>query len=230
MPSPLPSSESSSPQSSGLPLPRTLDVTDRTRVRRKPDRGSHERAVIDQILDEALICHIAFSSGGSPVVLPTTHVRIDDALYVHGSAASHMLRTLASGIDISVAVTLLDGLVLSRTAFHHSVNYRSVVLFGRAILVGEPELKRRALAALLDKLVAGRSAACRPPNDSELAATKVLALPIAEASAKVRSGPPLPDHGDDAALPYWAGVIPVELTRGAPIPATHALTEAQPTG
>jgi nitroimidazol reductase NimA-like FMN-containing flavoprotein (pyridoxamine 5'-phosphate oxidase superfamily) len=200
-------------------MTRTLEVTDRTRVRRKPGLGSHERAVIDAILDEGLVCHVAFAAGGSPVVLPTTHVRVDDAIYVHGSAASHMLRTLAGGVEVAVAVTLLDGLVLARTAFHHSVNYRSVVLFGRATLVEDPALKRRALGALVDKLVAGRSAACRPPDDAELAATKVLALPIEEASAKVRSGPPVPDEGDDAALPYWAGVVPVELVRGAPVAA-----------
>jgi nitroimidazol reductase NimA-like FMN-containing flavoprotein (pyridoxamine 5'-phosphate oxidase superfamily) len=200
-------------------MTRTLEVTDRTRVRRKPGLGSHERAVIDAILDEGLVCHVAFAAGGSPVVLPTTHVRVDDAIYVHGSAASHMLRTLAGGVEVAVAVTLLDGLVLARTAFHHSVNYRSVVLFGRATLVEDPALKRRALAALVDKLVAGRSAACRPPDDAELAATKVLALPIEEASAEVRSGPPVPDEGDDAALPYWAGVVPVELVRGAPVAA-----------
>lgn len=200
-------------------MSRTLEVTDRTRVRRKPGRGSHERAVIDQILDEALVCHIAFVGHGAPVVLPTTQVRVGDAIYVHGSAASHMLRTLAEGVDVSVAVTLIDGLVLSRTAFHHSVNYRSVVLFGRASLVEEPALKQRALAALVDKLVAGRSSACRPPNDAELAATKLLALPIEEASAKIRSGPPLADEGEDAALPYWAGVIPLHTTHGAPITA-----------
>lgn len=200
-------------------MTRTLEVTDRTRVRRKPGRGSHERAVIDAILDEGLVCHVAVIAGGSPVVLPTTHVRIDDAIYIHGSAASHLLRALAGGAEVAVAVTLLDGLVLARTAFHHSVNYRSVVLFGRATLVEDPALKRHALAALVDKLVAGRSAACRPPDDAELAATKVLALPIEEASAKVRRGPPVPDEGDDAALPYWAGVIPIELARGAPIAA-----------
>lgn len=200
-------------------MTRTLEVTERTRVRRKPGRGSHERAVIDAILDEALVCHIAFVGHGSPVVLPTTQVRDGDAIYVHGSSASHMLRTLAGGVDISVAVTLLDGLVLSRTAFHHSVNYRSVVLFGRAVLVEDPAEKRAALAALVDKLVAGRSAACRPPNDAELAATKLLALPIEEASAKIRSGPPLADEGEDAALPFWAGVIPLHTTRGAPIAA-----------
>jgi nitroimidazol reductase NimA-like FMN-containing flavoprotein (pyridoxamine 5'-phosphate oxidase superfamily) len=199
-------------------MSRTLEVTARTRVRRKPDRGSHDRAVIDQILDEALVCHVAFVADGAPVVLPTTQVRVDDAIYIHGSAASHMLRALAGGVEVSVAVTLLDGLVLSRTAFHHSVNYRAVVLFGRATLVEDPAHKLRALDALLDKLVAGRSSECRAPTDAELAATKVLALPIEEASAKIRRGPPL-DSGEDAALPYWAGVIPIALTRGAPLPA-----------
>ncbi len=200
-------------------MTRTLELTDRSRVRRKPARGSYERAVIDEILDEGLVCHVAFAAAGSPVVLPTTQVRLDDAIYLHGSVASHMLRTLAGGVDVAVAVTLLDGLVLARTAFHHSVNYRSVVLFGRAAPVEDPALKRRVLAALVDKLVAGRASACRPPNDAELAATQVLALPIEEGSAKIRSGPPLPDEGDDAALPYWAGVIPVQVTRGTPLAA-----------
>lgn len=196
-----------------------LQITERTRIRRKPGRGSHERAVLDAILDEALVCHVAFAAHGAPVVLPTTQVRVGDAIYIHGSAASHMLKTLAGGVDVSVAVTLLDGLVLSRTAFHHSVNYRSVVLFGRASLVEDPAHQRRVFAALVDKLVAGRSAACRPPTDAELAATKLLALPITEASAKIRSGPPVPDEGDDAALPFWAGVIPLHTTRGAPVAA-----------
>lgn len=200
-------------------MTRTLEVTDRTRIRRKPGRGSHDRAVIDAILDEALVCHIAFAMHGAPVVIPTTHVRVDDAIYVHGSAASAMLRTLATGVDVSIGVTLLDALVLARTAFHHSVNYRSVVLFGKATLVEDTAIKQRALAALIDKVVAGRSAACRMPNDAELVATKLIALTIDEASAKIRTGPPLPDEGDDAALPYWAGVIPLTTTRGAPITA-----------
>ncbi|MBL0216758.1 MAG: pyridoxamine 5'-phosphate oxidase family protein [Myxococcales bacterium] len=197
----------------------SLPITDRTKVRRKPTRGSHERAQIDAILDEALICHVGFASEHGPVVIPTTHVRVGDHLYIHGSAASHMLRSLAQGIEVSICVTLLDALVLSRTAFHHSVNYRSVVLFGTATLVEDTPTKLAALAALIDRVVPGRSAACRPPNDKELAATSVLGLAITEASAKARSGPPLADEGSDLALPYWAGVIPLHSSRGTPINA-----------
>ncbi|HEY0993059.1 MAG TPA: pyridoxamine 5'-phosphate oxidase family protein [Kofleriaceae bacterium] len=196
-----------------------VPVTDRTRVRRKPMRGTHERAAIDAILDEALICHVGFVADHGPIVIPTTHVRVADQLYIHGSAASHMLGSLAGGIDACVTVTLLDGLVLARTAFHHSVNYRSVVLFGRAVRVDDTQAKLAALAALIDRVAPGRSAACRPPNAKELTATTVLAVPIAEASAKIRSGPPLPDDGEDLALPYWAGVIPLHSSRGAPINA-----------
>jgi nitroimidazol reductase NimA-like FMN-containing flavoprotein (pyridoxamine 5'-phosphate oxidase superfamily) len=157
--------------------------------------------------------------GRGPVVIPTTQVRVGDRIYVHGSAVNGMLRTLSEGVDVSVAVTLLDGLVLARTAFHHSVNYRSVVIFGCATRVDDLAEKRRALDALVEKLVAGRSKACRPPNDKELAATMVLSLPIAEASAKIRQGPPLPDDGEDASLPHWAGVIPLSIARGTPIRA-----------
>jgi nitroimidazol reductase NimA-like FMN-containing flavoprotein (pyridoxamine 5'-phosphate oxidase superfamily) len=194
-----------------------LPVTDRTRVRRKPMRGSHDRAVIDAILDDALICHVGFVSKLGPCVIPTTYVRAGDQLYIHGSAASHMLRSLSGGIDACVTVTLLDGLVLARTAFHHSVNYRSVMVFGRAMPIDDPRAKLAALTALLDRVVPNRSTACRPPNTNELAATTVLGLPIAEASAKVRSGPPLLDEGEDAMLPYWAGVIPLHTSRGTPI-------------
>lgn len=197
----------------------SLFVTDRTKVRRKPQRGSHERAVIDAILDEALICHVAFVTEHGPIVIPTTHVRVEDRLYIHGSAASHMLRSLAGGIPVSVCVTLLDELVLARTAFHHSVNYRSVVMFGTATPVEDAAPKLAALAALIDRVAPQRSAACRPPNAKELAATSVLALPIEEASAKTRSGPPLPDEGEDLALPYWAGTIPLVTSRGTPVNA-----------
>jgi len=197
----------------------TLLATDRTRLRRKPTRGSFDRAVVHAILDEALVCHVAFVTPDGPVVLPTTHVRLGDQLFVHGSVASAMLRNLTGGADVAIAVTLLDGLVLARTAMHHSVNFRSVVIFGRATRLDDPEAKRAALAALIDKVQAGRTAACRAPSDAELAATHVLSLPIVEASAKIRSGPPLPDDGADAALPYWSGVIPLVTTRGTPIPA-----------
>ena len=192
---------------------------DRTRLRRKPQRGSHDRAVIDKILDEALICHIAFASPHGPVVLPTSFVRVGDELHVHGAIANAMLTRLGEGVDACVAVTLLDALVLAKTALHHSVNYRSVVLFGRGHRIDDPAKKRASLAALLDKVVANRSAECRLPNDKELAATQVIALPLAEASAKIRTGPPLAEDGADAALPYWAGLIPLVTTRGMPVPA-----------
>jgi nitroimidazol reductase NimA-like FMN-containing flavoprotein (pyridoxamine 5'-phosphate oxidase superfamily) len=205
-----------------------LPVTDRTRVRRKPQRGAHDRATIEAILDEALICHVGFVSERGPVVIPTTHARVGDQLYVHGAVASHMLRTLAQGIDVSVAVTLVDALVLARTAFHHSMNYRSVVLFGRATEVTEPATKLIGLAALVDRVGPGRSDACRPPNAKELAATCLLALPITEASAKIRTGPPLADDGEDAALPYWAGLIPLHTTRGAPVTAPDCTAPAWP--
>lgn len=197
----------------------SLPITDRTKVRRKPQRGSHERAVIDAILDASLICHVGFVSDHGPVVIPTTLVRVEDSVYIHGSAASHMLRSLAEGIEVSLCVTMLDELVLSRTAFHHSVNYRSVVMFGIARPVEDTASKLAALAALIDRVAPNRSAACRPPNAKELAATSVLALPITEASAKIRSGPPLPDEGEDLALPYWAGTIPLHTTRGTPVNA-----------
>ncbi len=194
-------------------------ATERTKVRRKPQRGSHERATIDAILDAALMCHVGFVAEHGPVVIPTTFVRIRDRVYLHGSSTNHMLRTLATGIDVCVAVSLLDELVLARTAFHHSVNYRSVMLFGRAMLIDDAGAKLEALAALLDRIVPNRSRSCRPPNAKELAATLVVAVPIAEASAKTRSGPPLPDDGEDADLPYWAGTIPLLTSRGTPVSA-----------
>jgi nitroimidazol reductase NimA-like FMN-containing flavoprotein (pyridoxamine 5'-phosphate oxidase superfamily) len=201
------------------PAPGSLSVTPRTTLRRRAGRGSHDRAEIDAILDEALVCHVAFVADGAPVVIPTAFVRVGDHLYLHGAVANRMLGALAAGAEASIAVTLLDGLVLARTAFHHSMNYRSVVLFGRGAVIEAPADKARVLDALLDRLAPGRSRASRPADAAELAATLVIAFPIAEASAKARRGPPLPDEGADAALPYWAGVIPLVTTRGAPIPA-----------
>jgi nitroimidazol reductase NimA-like FMN-containing flavoprotein (pyridoxamine 5'-phosphate oxidase superfamily) len=197
----------------------SLPVTDRTKVRRRAQRGNYDRSVVNAILDEALICHVGFVGAHGPVVIPTTHVRVGDRLFVHGSPANHMLRSAAGGVDICVSVTLVDALVLARTAFHHSVNYRSVVLFGRARHVEEVDQKLAALAALVDRAAPGRSRACRPPNKAELDGTSVLELPITEASAKIRTGPPLPDEGEDAHLPYWAGIIPLHTLRGTPINA-----------
>jgi nitroimidazol reductase NimA-like FMN-containing flavoprotein (pyridoxamine 5'-phosphate oxidase superfamily) len=188
----------------------TLTPTPRTRVRRRSERGSHERERVYRILDEGLVCHVAFVGEQGPVVIPTTYARIDDRLYLHGSPASRMLRSLESGIETSVAVTLLDGLVLARSAFHHSMNYRSAIVFGRAREVTDAEEKLAALRALVEHVVPGRSSDTRGPNVRELARTLVLALPLDEASAKLRSGPPTDDE-EDLGLDHWAGVIPLEL-------------------
>ena len=185
----------------------------RTRVRRHAERGSYDRAVIDAILDEALIAHVGFVADGAPVVIPTAFVRLGDRIFLHGSNSNHMLRTIAAG-DACVTVTLLDGLVLAKTAFHHSVNYRSVVIFGRGAIVDDAAEKRRALAALIDRMAPSRSRDCRPPDDRELAATLVVSLSTDEASAKIRTGPPLPEAAADARLPYPTGVIPLVTTRG----------------
>ncbi len=190
-------------------------TTERTRVRRLAERGRYETETIHAILDEALICHVGFVVDGQPVVIPTIHWRDGDTLYFHGSAASRMLRSLRDGVDACVTVTLLDGLVLARSAFHHSMNYRSVVVFGKAREVREDE-KVRVLDSLVEHVVRGRSKEIRPPNLKELRQTLVLALPIDEASAKIRTGGPVDDE-EDYALPVWAGVLPLTLTPGEPV-------------
>ena len=182
---------------------------DRIRVKREPHRGRYDRATIDAILDEALICHLGFEVDGQPYVIPTLHARIGDRVYVHGSAASRMLRELAGGVRVCLTVTLVDGLVLARSVFNHSINYRSAVLLGMATLV-EGEEKLAALQALTEQLAPGRWEEARQPTPQELKATWILALPIEEASAKVRSGPP-EDEPEDLQLPVWAGVVPVHL-------------------
>jgi nitroimidazol reductase NimA-like FMN-containing flavoprotein (pyridoxamine 5'-phosphate oxidase superfamily) len=194
----------------------TLPPTERTRVRRLAKRGQYDVETIHAILDEALIGHVGFVVDGLPVVIPTIQWREGDTLYVHGSAAARMLRSLKDGVDACVTVTLLDGLVLARSAFHHSMNYRSVVVFGKAREVTGEE-KVRALESLVEHVVRGRSAEVRGPSESELRQTLVLALPIEEASAKVRTGPPI-DEDEDYALPVWAGVLPLALTPGVPVP------------
>jgi nitroimidazol reductase NimA-like FMN-containing flavoprotein (pyridoxamine 5'-phosphate oxidase superfamily) len=181
----------------------------RIRVKREPHRGRYDRKTIDAILDEALLCHLGFEVDGQPYVIPTLHARIGDKVYVHGSAASRMLRQLAEGVRVCVTVTLFDGLVLARSVFNHSVNYRSVVLLGTATLVDGDE-KVDALHALTEQLAPGRWEEARQPTAQELKATWILALPIDEASAKVRSGPP-EDEPEDEHLPVWAGVVPVYL-------------------
>jgi uncharacterized protein len=195
-----------------------LPPTQRTTVRRLRQRGVYERAAIHQILDEAIVCQVGFVVDGAPYVIPTIHARLGDQLYLHGAPANHMLGTARSGVEICVSVTLLDGLVLARSAFHHSVNYRSVTVFGRACEVTDNEEKMAALTALVDHVVPGRSADARPPNASELRTTLVLRLPVEEASAKVRTGPPV-DDTVDLTLAVWAGVIPFRTVQDPPIAA-----------
>ena len=193
-----------------------LEQSEKTRINRLPQRGSYDRQTIDAILDEALICHAGFVVEGRPVVIPTIHTRIDDHLYFHGSPASGLLRNLREGVEACVTVTILDGLVLARSAFHHSMNYRSVVVFGKAEEVSDRHEKLRVLAALVEHVCRGRSADARGPNETELKQTLVLRIPILEASAKIRTGAPA-DDSEDYALPIWAGVLPLTLTPGAPV-------------
>jgi uncharacterized protein len=187
----------------------------RSTVRRHPERGAYDRAFIDAVLDEALFCHVGFVHDGQPVVIPTIHARVGDTLYLHGSPASRMLRELGGGVDVCVTATLLDGLVLARSVYNHSMNYRSAVVFGHASVVEERAEKLAALAAIVEHVVAGRGRDARAPNEKELAGTAVLALPIAEASAKARTGPPK-DFDTDVELPIWAGVIPLRLVADSP--------------
>lgn len=189
--------------------------TDRTRLRRMADRGSYDREVIDAVLDEGLVCHVGFVSDGEPRVLPTAHVRVGDSLYLHGATGNHMLRSLENA-PVCVTVTLLDGLVLARSAFHHSMNYRSVVVYGTAEPVTDHDAKRTALDALVEHIKTGRSGVARPPTDGELRATRLVRIPLAEASAKIRTGPPV-DDPDDMGLDVWAGVIPLSLEAGEPV-------------
>jgi nitroimidazol reductase NimA-like FMN-containing flavoprotein (pyridoxamine 5'-phosphate oxidase superfamily) len=191
----------------------------RTTVRRLPDRGDYRAETIRAILDEGLVAHVGFAVDGQPWVIPMTYARLGDALYLHGSVANHLLRALAGGVEVCVTVTLLDGLVLARSAFHHSMNYRSVVVFGVAQRVDAEAEKQRAFAALVEKMAPGRSrAGVRLPSAAESRKTLVVQLAIDEASAKIRTGPPI-DDPEDLELPVWAGVIPLRLTPGDPLPA-----------
>ena len=194
----------------------TLIQTERTKLKRLPARGHFDRETVYGILDEGFICHVGFAPQGQPFVIPTGYARVDDKLYIHGSQASRMLRTLSGGVDACVTVTIIDGLVLARSAFHHSMNYRSVVIFGRATIVEDREEKIAALLALSEHIIRGRWNEVRGPNEEELVLTTVLSLPLLEASAKIRTGPPLDDE-EDYALSVWAGVIPLKLEAGEPI-------------
>jgi hypothetical protein len=190
--------------------------TARTRVVREPQRAVYDRDAVYQILDEAFLCHVGFALEGQPYVIPTSYGRDGDVLYIHGSAASRMLRNLDNGIPVCVTVTLLDGLVIARSVFNHSMNYRSVVILGTATLVEDPVEKLTALRALSEHIIPGRWDDARQPNDKELKATSVLKLPISEFSAKVRVGPAVDDE-EDYSFPTWAGVIPLDVTAGAAI-------------
>lgn len=193
-----------------------ITPTERTTVRRLPDRGKYDSETIHKILDEGFVCHVGFVADGQPYVIPTNYARVDDRLYLHGSSASRMLRSLSGGIPVCVTVTLVDGLVLARAAFHHSVNYRSVVALGRATLVEDPAEKMRALELFTNHILRGRWNDVRRPTEQELKATSVLMLPLAEVSAKVRTGPPK-DNEEDYVLPIWAGVLPLPVVPAAPV-------------
>jgi hypothetical protein len=193
-------------------------ASERVRLRRKRERGNHERATIDAILDEALIAHLGIADeNGQPFVVPTLHARSGDLVYLHGSTASRTLRALGAGAQACLTVSLLDGLVLARAAMHHSANYRSVMLLGTARPVDSPPEKRAALEAIVEHIVPGRWAETRAPTENEMKATSVLALSIDEASAKIRTGPPIDDE-QDYELPVWAGVIPILSEAGKPQP------------
>jgi len=203
-------------------MPENYTPTLRTRVVRESERGVYDRAAAYQILDEGFICHVGFVADGQPFVIPTGYGRSGDNLYIHGSAASRMLRNLDQGVAMCVTVTLLDGLVLARSIFNHSMNYRSVVVLGKAVAVNDPAEKLAALRQLSEHILPGRWAQSRQPNEKELKATLVLRLPITEFSAKVRQGPPIDDE-EDYAFPTWAGVIPLQMTAGGPIDDSRLL-------
>ena len=190
--------------------------TERTKVRRKPDRGTYDRELIYSILDEAFVCHVGFIADGQPFVVPTNYVRIGDKLFLHGSTASRLMRTLASGAPFCLTVTLLDGIVFSPTATGHSVNYRSVVVIGKAELIEDPQAKLAAMRDFVEYVIRGRWATVRPPSEQELKATMVLAVPLAEVSAKVRTGFAV-DDDKDYATPAWTGVLPFKWTPGTPM-------------
>jgi uncharacterized protein len=212
-------------------------ATGRTRARRLPERAAYDRATVHAILDEGFLCHVGFVAGGQPYAIPTGYARVGETVYLHGSTGSRL--GLWPGMDVCVTVTLLDGLVLARSAFHHSMNYRSVMALGRTRAVRDPEEKEAALRALVEHIVPGRSDEVRGADRRELAATAVLALPLDEVSAKVRTGPPK-DDDPDYDLPFWAGVLPLALTPGDPVPdpvldpavppPDHVTTWARPAG
>jgi uncharacterized protein len=199
-------------------------VTARTELRRLPERGRHDRETIETILDESFVCHLGFAVGTQPFVIPMIYGRSADVLYLHGSSGSRLVTALRGGADVCLTVTLIDGLVLARSAFHHSLNYRSAVVFGRATVVSDPATRLEALRVISEHLVPGRWADVRPPSERELRQTIVLAIPLREASAKVRSGPPA-DDAADLSHPCWAGVVPLGLTTGDPVDDPHLASD-----
>jgi nitroimidazol reductase NimA-like FMN-containing flavoprotein (pyridoxamine 5'-phosphate oxidase superfamily) len=201
--------------------------TPRTQVRRKPTRARYDRQAIDAILDEAMVAHLGWTHEGQPYVIPTLHARVGDEVYFHGSAASRTIRALRAGAPACLTVTLLDGLVLARSAVHHSVNYRSVVVLGTARPIEELPERMRAVQAFTERLIPGRWEEARPPTVKELKAIHVLALPLHECSAKIRTGPPV-DEEEDYALPAWAGVIPLHTHAGAPLPDPRLIGGSAP--
>ncbi|MDQ2959905.1 MAG: pyridoxamine 5'-phosphate oxidase family protein [Candidatus Dormibacteraeota bacterium] len=181
-----------------------------TRVRRHPERAHYDRETVDRVLDECLVCHLGFVAGGRPFVIPTIHARSDDVVYIHGSNASRMIGSLQNGVEVCLTATIVDGVVLARSAFSSSMNYRSVCVLGRAEEVTEAAEKETAFAAIVEHIAPGRWADCRHPTPKEVGATTVMRLPLAEYSCKVRTGPPI-ETGDDLDLPFWAGVVPLQL-------------------
>lgn len=201
----------------------------RTEVRRLPERGVYDPAEVASILDEALICHVAITHDGAPVIVPTIHARVDETLYLHGSPASRVLRAMKAGAEVCVAASIIDGLVVARTPFHNSMNYRSVVVYGAPRFVDDRDEKMAAFRAITEHVLPGRWEDSRPPSDKEINGTLIMALSLAEASAKVRSGGP-GDEPEDYDLPYWAGVIPVEATFGDPVDDEDPRMTARPPG
>ena len=205
----------------------TFTPTGRTTVRRLPQRGVYDKAEVYAILDEGFLCHVGFAVDGQPYVIPTGYARQGDEIFFHGSSASRMLRSMGDGLDVCVTVTLVDGFVLSRSAFHHSINYRSVVMLGRARVLADPAEKTMALRCFTNHILPGRWDEVRQPSDQELKATAVLALGLDEVSAKVRKGPPVEDEGD-VARPTWAGVVPVRGKLGEPVPMDDLVAGVAP--
>jgi uncharacterized protein len=197
-------------------MPEPFPVSDRTRLVREANRALFDREAIYKILDEGFVCHVGFAAEGQPYVIPTMFARVGDSIYFHGSAASRMLRGLSAGLPVCITVTLADGLVLARSVFNHSMNYRSVVALGQATVIDDPAEKLRALQALAEKLIPGRWNDARHPNEKELKATSILKLPLTEVSAKVRTGD-VEDDAEDYGLSVWAGVIPLRLVADPPL-------------